>query len=267
MRGLPLRRVLGRAALVGALIGHGVFLALPVGVAWAQHNDHSHGHDPVPGKTNLIADKPHGDKPHGSEGAHGGHHGPGHINWTYGFLGEKEGLAEPDLLFRPKGMPAPFLANIINFGVVMFILVSKAGPMVSKGLIDRRDDLQRDIEAAAKAKAEALKRYEEQKSREDHIEEEIARIRSDYAEQGKIEAKRIEQESKERHERFVREAHTLIEQEGRALRQRMLLETVDAVTASAESTLRQQIAANDHERLANEFLSQLGALASKRGAA
>ncbi|MCS6900909.1 MAG: hypothetical protein RMJ98_09935 [Myxococcales bacterium] len=259
MSALSFRCLLGRAALLGALVVNGV---LPVRMAWAQHQDHHHGHDLVPGKT-----APSGTKSQGGEGTHGGHHGPGHINWAYGFLGEKEGLTEPDFLFRPKGMPPPFLANIINFGVVVFLLVSKAGPMVSKALIDRRDDLQRDIEAAAKAKAEALKRYEEQKSRQDRIEEEIARIRADYNEQGKIEAKRIEQESKERHERFVREAHTLLEQEGRALRQRLLLETVEAVTSSAEEILKKQIAAHDHERLANEYLSQIGSLSIKRGAA
>jgi F0F1-type ATP synthase membrane subunit b/b' len=151
--------------------------------------------------------------------------------------------------------------------VVLFILVSKAGPLVSKGLIDRRDDLQRDIEAAAKAKAEAKARYEEQKERLSHIEEEVARIRADYSEQGKHDIERIERESKERHERFVRESRTLIEQEGRALHQRMFQETVAAVTTSAEETLTRQVSANDQERLANEYLSQLDGLSAKRGAA
>lgn len=164
-------------------------------------------------------------------------------------------------------MPAPFLANIINFGVVLFILVSKAGPMVSKSLIDRRDDLQRDIEAAAKAKAEAQARFDEQKGREDRIEEEVARIRTDYTEQGKRDLERIDRENKERHERFVREAQVLVEQEGRALRQRMLLETVEAVTSSAQDALSRQVSASDQERLANEYLSQLGSLSMKRGAA
>lgn len=266
----PFRRVLGRVALAGALATYGAFLAFPVGVAWAQQDPHGQGHDhsahgadPVPGKTKPA---PGGDA-HGGDAPGGGHHGPGHINWAYGFFGEKADLKEPDLLFRPKGMPAPFLANIINFGVVLFILVSKAGPLVSKGLIDRRDDLQRDIEAAAKAKAEAKARYEEQKERLSRIEEEVARIRADYTEQGKHDIERIERESKERHERFVRESRTLIEQEGRALHQRMFQETVAAVTTSAEETLTRQVSANDQERLANEYLSQLDGLSAKRGAA
>ena len=34
-------------------------------------------------------------------------------NWFYGFLGEKDG-AEPSFLFRPKGMPVPFGAMLLN---------------------------------------------------------------------------------------------------------------------------------------------------------
>jgi F-type H+-transporting ATPase subunit b len=266
-------RPLRKAALVAVLSGYAAFMALPVGVAWAQHeghdhHDHDHGHAPPPA-ANRPGARPEAPKAkpaaHGAE--HGGHHGPGHMNWFHGLLAEKDGITEPDLLFRPKGMPAPFLANIINFGLVVFLLVTKAGPAISKSLIERRDDLQRDIEAAAKAKAEAQARFEEQKSREEHIEEEVTRIRSDYAAQGKHDLERIEREGRERHERFVREARTLIEQEGRALRQRMLIETVEAVTSSAQEALSRQISPSDQERLASEYLAQLDGLSMKRGEA
>lgn len=272
---MTLRKLLARVALVSAFAGYTAFVALPVGVAWAQHDNHghddhghppAHGADPLPGKTKGAHDE-HGGDAHGGDAHGGGHHGPGQINWLYGLIGEKDGLKEPDLLFRPKGMPAPFLANIINFGVVLFILVSKAGPVVSKSLLDRRDDLQKGIESAAKAKAEAQTRFDEQQGRLDRMDEEISRIRADYAEQGKHDLERIEREGKERHERFVREAQLLIEQEGRALRQRMLQETVEAVTTSAAEALQKQIGTSDHERLANEYLGQLGALSMKRGEA
>ena len=47
----------------------------------------------------------------------------------------------------------------------------------------------------------------------------------------------------------------------------MFQETVAAVTTSAEETLTRQVSANDQERLANEYLSQLDGLSAKRGAA
>lgn len=98
------RKIAGRAALAGVLAGYVAFVALPVGVAWAQHDGHnhdSHGHapppraaDPVPGKTKGPD---HGAAGHGTPAAHGGdhgggHHGPGHINWIYGLIGEKADL-------------------------------------------------------------------------------------------------------------------------------------------------------------------------------
>lgn len=259
-----LRRAASKLALIGALVGCGSLTLLPVGVAWAQHD--AHGHDPVPGKTNPTPAHGADHADHGADHG-GGHHGPGAINWFHGLIAEKDGITEPDLFFRPKGMPAPFLANIINFGVVAFILVSKAGPMVRQGLIDRRESLLRDSDAAAKAKAEAQERFREQQGRLDRIEEEVARIKADYIEQGKRELERIEREAKERHERLLREASLLVEQESRALRQRLLNETIEAAARSAEEVLSRQVNAGDQERLANEFLAQLGPMQMKRGEA
>lgn len=253
---------------IAAMAGLGAATLLPVGVAWAQHDNHGHapaGHDPVPGKTPAHKNDAHAGDAHGA--ADGGHHGPGHINWVYGLLSEKEGLKEPDLLFRPKGMPAPFLANVINFGIVLLILVTKAGPAVRKGLLDRRDDLLRDSEAAAKRLAEAQERYQEQKGRNDRIAEEVARIKADYIEQGKREIERIERDARERHERMIRDARLLIEQEGRALRQRALNNAVEAATQRAQTVLTGQINSTDQERLANEYLAQLGPMQIKRGEA
>ena len=163
----------------------------------------------------------------------------------------------------------PFLANVINFGLVVGLLVSKAGPMVRQGLIDRREDLLRDSEAAAKAKAEAQERYNAQKARLEHVEEEVARIKADYTEQGRHEMDRIEREGRERHERLVRDARLLLQQEGRALQQRLLVQTVEAATREAEQRLTSQLTAADQDRLAREYLGQLGTLSmtTKRGAA
>lgn len=252
----------GHRWLLGAtLAGVVACAALPCRVAWAQHADPHGAHTPP-------AADPHGGHGTPAAGAHGGeHHELGHINWVYGLLGEKDGITEPDLLYRPRGMPVPFLANLINFGLVVFLLVSKAGPMVRQALIARREGLLHDSEAAAKVKAEAQERFNEQQGRLDRLEEELARVRADYLQQGEREAERLDREARERHERMVRDAQQLVEQEGRALRLRLLTETADAATQGAEKILQSQLASSDQERLANEYLSQLGTLSMKRGAA
>lgn len=251
-------RRLSRIAIAGALTGLTALATLP-SVAWAQHEDHdhsAHNADVTPGK--LQADH---------KEASGEHHGPGQINWVYGLIAESNEVQEPNLLFRPKGMPAPFLATLINFGAVIFLLMYKAGPAITQSLQERRDELLKGSESATKAKQEAQARFDEQQKRLDKMDEEIARIRTEYAEQGKLDLERIEHESIERHDRFVREAKAMVEQEGRALRLRLLHETAEEVTASAEQTLLKQIRNSDQERLANEYLSQLGALTVKRGEA
>lgn len=259
------------------LLGAAVGLSLAAGLAasgvrpaLAQHDGHNHGTPPGHGTPAAGHGTPAAG--HGAPGAHGdghgdGHHGPGQINWIYGLIGTKDDLKEPDLLFRPKGMPVPFLANLINFGVVLGLLFKFAGPKVKTGLSERRTELSRDIEAAAETLAAARERHDAQKAREDKLEEEIAQIKVDYAAQSKSESERITREAKERHDRLVREARQLLQQEGNALKQRLLLQTIETATAEAEATLRSQVTSADQERLANEYLAQLGSFKMQRGEA
>ncbi len=277
-------RRLGQVVTLSWAIGMSALVVLPVRQAMAQAHGDPHGAAPNP--HGAPVPNPHGTPtrqpaadPHGAHqiaehgdaqmgSAHeGGHHELQPINWINGLLGERENLTEESILFRKKGTPVPLLANVLNFGLVVGLLVAKAGPMVRQGLIDRREDLLRDSEAAAKALAEAQERYNAQQARLDRVEEEVARIKADYSEQGRLELERVEREGRERHERLVRDAHLLVEQEGRALHQRLLAQTVDAAARKAEEQLTAQLTANDQDRLAREFLGQLGSLNIKQGAA
>jgi F-type H+-transporting ATPase subunit b len=262
-----------RLVLTAGLLGA---TALVVAPAFAQDHNHDdpHGSAHKPPPTHPTGPAGHEPATHGEghEAGHGEGHGPGEINWVYGLIGEsKDG--EKSLLFRPKGMPVPFLANLINFGIVVGVLVRFGSKPIASSLEDRRESLSKDIENAAQAKAEAKARFDEQKGLLDGIDEEKARIEADYREQGKLEKERIVREAKERRERMKRDAQFLLEQETKALRQVALNDTVTEATASAEQLLKQQLTAQDQERLASDFLRELGgfgaggAYGDKRGAA
>lgn len=197
----------------------------------------------------------HGGSGHGAAaGDHGGHHELKDINWFYGFIGEKEGASDHDILWRPKGTPIPLMANFINFAILAGAGVYLGRKPLADGLVKRRDDLEREMDEAAKVMAAAQARLDEYKSKLKGIDSEMARVRQDYAEQAKREKERILREAAEKRDRMKRDSEFLLEQESKLIRQSLLRETVDAATEQAETLVRKALTAQDQERFAEEFL-------------
>jgi F-type H+-transporting ATPase subunit b len=204
---------------------------------------------------------------HGDE--HGAEHGEGHghvptfhdVNWYYGFLGEKEGV-EPDLLWRPKGMPVPFGALALNAAILYFLLFKYGRKPISDSLRQRKLAIMKGIEDAAKMKAQAEARLAEYQKKLDEVDQEVARIRREMKEAGEAESVRILSEAKERRARVERDARTLIEQELKAARESLVRDTVRAAVKSAEATLTSKIGDADQQRLAQEYLVAIKASGS-----
>ena len=249
-----------------ACAGLALVSALSV-AAFAQTNPHGPLPPPPPGGHAVPAPprghaapgvglppNPHAPAAHGAPDAHGGDdHAPGAINWYYGLLGEKDGVA-PDLWNRPKGMPVPFLANLINVSVLIWLGLRYGKKPLEEGLKKRKIDLMREIDEAGKVKAEAKARLAEYEGKLAKIDEELARITKDYAEQGVRDKERIVREAKEKRARMKRDAELLVSQEGKAIEKALLEQTVTRATAAAESLVAHGLAAGDHDRLADEYL-------------
>jgi F-type H+-transporting ATPase subunit b len=191
-----------------------------------------------------------------SADAHGGEHHLGPINWAFGLLGEKEGV-EPDLMTRRKGMPVPFLANLINFAVLAYLGVRFGGKPLTEGLKKRKQDIMRDIDEAGKTRAEAEDRLSEYEGKLAKIDDELTRIKREYAEQGGRDKDRILQEARERRARMKRDAEMLVEQEGKSLEKSMLEQTVARATSAAEDLIKQRLGGADQDRLADEYLKDV----------
>jgi F-type H+-transporting ATPase subunit b len=249
-------------------------LALP-SLAFGQAHDHAE-HAAVPGHAeaqvaapahgdDAHAMAPHGDA-HGMVAAHGAEHGSAHgddhvptfddFNWYYGLIAEKEGV-EPSLLFRPKGMPVPFAALLLDFALLYFILFRALGKPVREGLKKRKEGILRGMEEAAKMKREAeaqLAFYEEKLAK---IDQDVQQLRQEMRHAAETESARILSEAKERRVRMERDAHQLVEQELKAVREQLSAETIAAALASAEASLRTKLSAADQERFGEEYLSGL----------
>lgn len=227
-------------------------LALAFTTVPAAADDHGEKHEELAGQAHHDAHAAHGEHPsHGEE-----HEQP--FNWADGFLGEKDGV-EPSLLFRPKGTPPPFLANVINAAVLFYILVAAGRKPVAGALKKRKERLIGAMEEAGRMKADAqatLAQYEEKLK---HLDEEIARIRREMREAAELEQKKILSEAKERRARMERDAAVLVEQERKAAREALMRETVNGALKDAEELLVKQLGEGDRDRLAKDFLGTIRA--------
>lgn len=189
---------------------------------------------------------------------HDAHHAPSFsdVNWYHGLLFEREG-AEPSLFVRPKGMPVPFLAYVLNAFALYAILYTFAKKPVADGLKRRKATIERGMKEAAELRAEARRRLEEYEQKLASIEEEIERVRRDMRRDGELERARILTEARARRERMERDAQLLVEQEFAAVREVLLRETVQAALQSATEALKARVTPEDHARLADEYLARL----------
>jgi len=205
------------------------------------------------------------------EEAHAEHDHEHHIpsldqfNWFYGFVGEKDGV-EPSLLFRPKGMPVPFGAMVLNSAILYWLLIRFAKKPIAEALKSRKSSILRGMEEAGKMKSDAeaaLAEYEEKLA---NVDQEIHRVREEMRTSGQAERARILAEAKEKRTRLERDAALLIAQELKAARESLLGETVRSAMRSAEVTLRANITAADQSRLAEDYLAGMkSAAAALRG--
>ena len=182
-------------------------------------------------------------------------------NWFNGFLGEKEGV-EPSLLWRPKGMPVPFGAMLLNSAILYYLLIRLGKKPISDALKSRKANILRGMEEAGKMKAEAQAQLADYEQKLANVDQEIERVRKDMRASGEAERKRILSEAKEKRTRMERDAQTLIGQELKAARESLQADLTRAALRSAEASLRSKLTAADQSRLAEEYLSGIKVAAS-----
>jgi F-type H+-transporting ATPase subunit b len=248
------------------------------GAVRAQHEEPAPAaeHEQAPGGevlgTGELQVSPHARPVHGAghgaaeHGGHGGHDesaAPGEINWIYGLVSEQEGLEEPNLLFRPKGMPAPFLASIVNFAILVFLLVKFGAKPLANALTKRKDGIMRDIDDAARMRDAAETRLREYKERLEKIGHEIERVRADFREQGERDRERILREAEERRVLMRKDAEFLLAQELKQARIDLTREAVDAAVRTAADIVSKKLSAADHERFADAFVAELETAGAK----
>lgn len=193
------------------------------------------------------------------EGHGAGHdeHALGEINWMSGILGESKEAEEPSLLWRPVGMPPPVGAQLINSGILFFILFRAARKPVAEGLKKRKQTILQGFAEAGQMKDAAAARLAEYEQKLAAIDDEINRVRVQMQQGAEQERARVLQEAKERCERMERDAKLLIDQELKAAREQLIADTSKRALDSAQKLIASQLTGTDKDRLLQEYLGTL----------
>jgi F-type H+-transporting ATPase subunit b len=214
-------------------------------------------------------------------GGHGEHefcpgHGPTDPppppNWWRGILMVNNELAKSDsfvnqLLFRYENkkdpcdkdnQPPPFLATVINFGILAFVLYKFGRKPLAEALVKRKTTIMSEIETATNLLNDAERRLEEYEDKFERMDETAAELRAELDAQSEQEKKHILAEAEERRVRMRRDAEFRIEQEGKTARAELLQQAVAGAASAAEELLVKKVGPSDLDRMAEDYLKSVG---------
>lgn len=237
------------------------------------------GHPPImPTKAPQKAADAHGDTHGAGHEEHGDHschspNAPAHkVNWYQGLIGvnnEKatKGSFFDKLLYRyqnkenecdPLNQEPPVLAALINLGIVILILLKFGRKPVVDGLAARKKSIMQEIDAATELKVAAekrLKTYEKQLAK---IEERRRALQEEYRAQWEIERTRIMKDAEEKASRMRADAEFRVTQELKQAEADLLREAVESAVTAAEDVVKNKIQSSDQDRLADQYLVEIG---------
>jgi F-type H+-transporting ATPase subunit b len=165
----------------------------------------------------------------------------------------------------PRNEPPPYMASLINFAVLAFILFRFGRKPLADALVKRKQAIMAEIDTASRLKEDAEARLLDYEQRLDNSGDKLVEVRAEYAAQAELEKKHILAEADERSVRMRRDAEFRIEQERKAVRDELLSLAVANATAAAEALIKKQIAAGDQDRMAAAYLTTIGAAVAKGG--
>jgi F-type H+-transporting ATPase subunit b len=203
---------------------------------------------------------------------HGAADPPPPPNWWRGLLMVDNERAKSDsfvnqLLFRYENKkdpcdkdnaPPPFLATVINFAILGFILYKFGRKPLAEALLKRKTTIMADIDTATELYEKAKVRLEEYEDKFERMDEKLAELRSELAAQSEKEKAHILAEAEERRIRMRRDAEFRIEQEGKTARGELLQQAVLGAAAAAEELLVKKVGASDLDRMAEDYLKAVG---------
>jgi F-type H+-transporting ATPase subunit b len=150
-------------------------------------------------------------------------------------------------------------ASVLNFVILLLLFVYLFRDKLNAFLKERKATVERELNEAARLKAEAEAKHKLYTERLAKLDQELEQIKQDMIAAGVKERDRIVAEAEQKAARLRREAEFIVEQQVKQLRAEITREAADAAIAAAEQLLTKATTSFDQQRLAQEYLTSLQA--------
>jgi F-type H+-transporting ATPase subunit b len=158
------------------------------------------------------------------------------------------------------GVDAKTLAlQLLNFGVLLFILIWFGGRALSRAFRGRHDQLKTEIESAAGQRALAEQRFRDQDTRLANLEQELSALRAAVHEEGEREQARLLAGAEEKAKRIQDETRFQLDQQVKEAELRLRAEVASTAVKVADEILKRSVSVDDERRLAQDFAAGAGA--------
>lgn len=149
------------------------------------------------------------------------------------------------------------VASFVNFILLIVVFVWLFKDKVRSFLVERRASVERELQEAARLKAEAEVKRKEYAERLARLDQELATIKDEMIAAGKKERDRIIADAEHKASLMRKDAEFIIEQQAKQLRADLTREAADNAVRAAEQLLLRATTTYDQQRLAQEYLSAL----------
>jgi F-type H+-transporting ATPase subunit b len=154
--------------------------------------------------------------------------------------------------------PVTLGLQLLNFGVLLFLLIKFGGKAINKGLRERHEQLKSDLEEATRLRAAGELRFKEQEKRLANLESELDAMRQAILKEAEHEKARIIAAAEEKARRVQDETRFQLDQQVKDAELRFRAEVAQAAIKIADELLRRSVTSNDEQRLIQTFVGELG---------
>ena len=150
------------------------------------------------------------------------------------------------------------IVQVINFLILLFILKRLLyKPFLAK-MGERTQAIQKSLDEAQTARAEAMRQQEENETRLRAAHAEAAAIRAQAMKDASEEQKRLVEAARAESQRLVESAKAQMDADVRRAREELRREVADLATAVAEKLVRRSLRDEDHRRIVAEAITKVG---------
>jgi F-type H+-transporting ATPase subunit b len=150
------------------------------------------------------------------------------------------------------------IVQVINFVILLVILTRLLyKPFLAK-MQERTEAIQKSLEEAQAARAEAARQQEENETRLRAAHAEAAAIRAQALKEASDEQRRLVEAARAESQRLLAAAKTQMDADVRRAREELRREVGELATAVAEKLIRKSLRDEEHRRIVDEAIAKVG---------